>query len=211
MSQSILRELILEKIRHVASPNAPLVSEMAYTSAQIYKPILPDAIHCFQNELEAVSGKCIVVENETQLFESLQNELVARNLHQVFCRDTAISDKLTAFEIPYTNQSEDFDLMTCGITSCEYLVARTGSVLISSSGYSGRQMVAFPPVHFVIAHSNQLVAYLDDALIALRQKYSANFPSQITTITGPSRTADIEKTLVLGAHGPKELIVFIVK
>lgn len=211
MSQSKLRELILQKIRHVASPNAPLVSEMAYTSAQIYKPILPDAIRCFQNELEAVSGKCIVVENETQLFESLQNELVARNLHQVFCRDTAISDKLTAFEIPYTNQSEDFDLMTCGITSCEYLVARTGSVLISSSGYSGRQMVAFPPVHFVIAHSNQLVAYLDDALIALRQKYSANFPSQITTITGPSRTADIEKTLVLGAHGPKELIVFIVK
>lgn len=211
MSQSKLRELILQKIRHVASPNAPLVSEMAYTSAQIYKPILPDAIRCFQNELEAVSGKCILVENETQLFESLQNELVARNLHQVFCRDTAISDKLTAFEIPYTNQSEDFDLMTCGITSCEYLVARTGSVLISSSGYSGRQMVAFPPVHFVIAHSNQLVAYLDDALIALRQKYSANFPSQITTITGPSRTADIEKTLVLGAHGPKELIVFIVK
>jgi L-lactate dehydrogenase complex protein LldG len=54
-----------------------------------------------------------------------------------------------------------------------------------------------------------LVDYLQDALEAVQQKYSRDFPSAVTVITGPSRTADIEKTLVLGAHGPKELVIFV--
>jgi len=47
-------------------------------------------------------------------------------------------------------------------------------------------------------------------LTAIKEKYSDGFPSQVTIITGPSRTADIEKTLVMGAHGPKELYVFMI-
>jgi L-lactate dehydrogenase complex protein LldG len=70
-------------------------------------------------------------------------------------------------------------------------------------------MHIFPPVHIVVACESQLVNYVEDALLAIRQKYGKDLPSAITTITGPSRTADIEKTLVLGAHGPKEIVVFI--
>jgi L-lactate dehydrogenase complex protein LldG len=55
------------------------------------------------------------------------------------------------------------------------------------------------------------VDYPEDALVAMQEKYGNSLPSTISTITGPSRTADIEKTLVLGAHGPKEFIVFLVK
>jgi len=91
------------------------------------------------------------------------------------------------------------------------LVARTGSILVSSSSQSGRQLNVFPPIHIVLAHVSQLVNYLDDALISIQQKYGDDLPSAISTITGPSRTADIEKTLVLGAHGPKEFIVFLSK
>jgi len=88
-------------------------------------------------------------------------------------------------------------------------VARTGSVVVSSAGDSGRSMNVFPPIHLVLANSDQLVQFPEDALVAVQSKYKNNFPSTVTTITGPSRTADIEKTLVLGAHGPKELVVFL--
>ena len=71
-------------------------------------------------------------------------------------------------------------------------------------------MFAFPESHIVIANVSQVVPELRDALSGIKKKYAGNFPSQITTITGPSRTADIEKTLVMGAHGPKELYVFMV-
>ena len=99
--------------------------------------------------------------------------------------------------------------MDAAITECEFLVARTGSVLISSASYGGRQLNVFPPVHIVIAKRSQLVPFVTDALQALQEKYLGALPSLVSLISGPSRTADIEKTLVMGAHGPRKLYVFI--
>jgi L-lactate dehydrogenase complex protein LldG len=65
-------------------------------------------------------------------------------------------------------------------------------------------------VHIVIAFTSQIVKDIDEGLILIKKKYKSGFPSMISLITGPSRTADIEKTLVYGAHGPKELILFLV-
>src|SRR5262249_43068275 len=96
------------------------------------------------------------------------------------------------------------------ITLCECLVARTGSVIISSRQMSGRRLPFFPDVHVVLAYTSQLVGEIKDALQLIKLKYGDQIPSMITAITGPSRTADIEKTLVKGAHGPKEIFVFLV-
>jgi L-lactate dehydrogenase complex protein LldG len=54
-----------------------------------------------------------------------------------------------------------------------------------------------------------MVMDIKDGFKLLKNKYGNRLPSMITNVTGPSRTADIEKTLVLGAHGPKELFVFL--
>jgi L-lactate dehydrogenase complex protein LldG len=205
------RQEILDKIRTVTNRKQPSLSDLEFDNAAIYKPILPDAITCFKNELEAISGQCLVVNSEAELYETLKKELAIRQLTTVFCRDEAISTQLEKYAITSTNSNSDFEAMTCGITACEFLIARTGSVLVSSAGASGRQMNVFPPVHIIIASASQLVDYPEEALIAIQKKYANQLPSVITTITGPSRTADIEKTLVLGAHGPKELMVFVLK
>jgi len=159
--------------------------------------------------LEAVSGQCVLCADEQDLYTKIDEFVSARAFPYVFCRDENLISKLKANNIPYSDNQQDFDEMQAGITTCEFLVARTGSVMVSSASQSGRQMHIFPPVHIVVAQVSQLVDYLDDALIAIRQKYGNDLPSAITTITGPSRTADIEKTLVLGAHGAKEIVVFI--
>ena len=70
-------------------------------------------------------------------------------------------------------------------------------------------MFVYPPVHIVIASISQLVYWLEDAYAGMIKKYGSDLPSHIVLITGPSRTADIEKTLVLGAHGPREIHVFL--
>lgn len=70
-------------------------------------------------------------------------------------------------------------------------------------------MSVYPPQHIVIARKDQLVDYLHTAYDKIREKFPDQLPSQITLITGPSRTADIEKTLVMGAHGPRELHVLL--
>jgi L-lactate dehydrogenase complex protein LldG len=66
-------------------------------------------------------------------------------------------------------------------------------------------------VHIVVAYTSQLVHDIKDGLQLVQDKYGDRLPSMISLISGPSRTADIEKTLVLGAHGPKELILFLVE
>jgi L-lactate dehydrogenase complex protein LldG len=68
----------------------------------------------------------------------------------------------------------------------------------------------YAPIHICIAYTNQLVYDLKDSLQLLKDQYADNFPSLITFASGPSRTADIEKTLVTGVHGPKEVYLFLV-
>ncbi len=104
------------------------------------------------------------------------------------------------------------ELATCdaGITECDALVAQTGSVLVTSRSAGGRALSCLPPHHVIIARREQLVADLPTAFEQLVQKYGGNYPSMISFITGPSRTGDIERILVLGAHGPKHLTIFMV-
>ncbi|MFM8706385.1 MAG: lactate utilization protein C, partial [Planctomycetia bacterium] len=109
----------------------------------------------------------------------------------------------------------DFDknaLEACdaGVTSCEALVAQTGSMLVSSATCGGRALSILPHAHVVVATADQVVATLADALHAARSRHEGRLPSMLSFITGPSRTGDIERILVLGAHGPKELILLLV-
>ncbi len=205
------RQDILKSI--AAAEKGRLTFDMTSTldTDAIYKPILPDILTCFKNELETISGQCVLCDNKTDLYAKLKKFVLQQNFPYVFCRDNYIIKQLEIHNISCSNTEFNFEEMQVGITGCELLVARTGSVLVSSASTSGRQMIVFPPIHIVIAHVSQLVEYLEDAYLAIQKKYGDDLPSTISTITGPSRTADIEKTLVLGAHGPKEFIVFLSK
>lgn len=98
-----------------------------------------------------------------------------------------------------------------GLTECECLVAQTGSVCVTTRSSGGRALSVLPPHHVVIARRAQLLPDLTAAYELLAQKYAASgYPSFMSFITGPSRTGDIERILVLGAHGPKKLTVLLV-
>jgi L-lactate dehydrogenase complex protein LldG len=79
------------------------------------------------------------------------------------------------------------------------------------SSKSSRRLNVYPETHVVIAYADQLVNDLKDAFEAIQLKYPGKIPSMLSVITGPSRTADIEKTLVMGAHGPCELFLILVE
>ena len=97
-----------------------------------------------------------------------------------------------------------------GVTACESLVAQTGSALVSSATCGGRSLSVLPHVHFVVATADQVVGTLADAFAHVRERHGGRLPSMLSFITGPSRTGDIERILVLGAHGPRELVVILV-
>jgi L-lactate dehydrogenase complex protein LldG len=132
-----------------------------------------------------------------------------RQLKNILCPEPDLSAILkdngfTSFEV--AGSVEDAD---AGIMACDALIARTGSILISSRLASGRILPVYPEVNIVIATIDQLVFDIQDGFNLIRSKYDGAIPSMINLATGPSRTADIEKTLVLGAHGPREVFVFL--
>ena len=114
------------------------------------------------------------------------------------------------FRIEAGYDRDALEASDAGLTECECLVAQTGSVCVTALSSGGRTLSVLPPHHLVIARRAQLVTDLTAAYELLAQKYAAHYPSFMSFITGPSRTGDIERILVLGAHGPKKLTVLLV-
>jgi len=163
----------------------------------------------FAEQFTAVSGQFVFCEDEVQFIENLLELAEDRNWRKIYCWEPALQDILNRFEYPFFETDREFEQAEVGFTLCESLVARNGSIILSNSGMAGRRLSIYPPVHIVLAYTSQLVLDLKDGFKLIKNKYGNNLPSMITTVTGPSRTADIEKTLVLGAHGPRELFVFL--
>ena len=198
------REEILEKLRKA---KATVPEKRPDFDAPFYHSIEGPLDAAFKKNLEMVNGSVHLFDTEKELFENLSGLLAGSGAGNICCREPEIQNLLRKYNILLSPCSEIPETIETGITGCEFLIAHTGSMMVSSAQEGGRQLFVYPPVHVVIARKNQLVDYLEQAYSGIQKKYGNNLPSQITLITGPSRTADIEKTLVLGAHGPRELHV----
>ena len=204
-------ELIMKRIRNANLNQMDNSFEDVDLEKDIYAPLDKDIEVNFAQELNQNGGTFVFCNNEEELVNNLHLLSVERKWDSLFTKDKSIQELLSKYTISYSETEADFLETKNGITQCEALVARLGSVLISSKQISGRRMNFFPNTHIVIAHLDQVVATVKDALMEVNKKYEGKFPSMTTLITGPSRTADIEKTLIMGMHGPRELIVFMLE
>ena len=96
------------------------------------------------------------------------------------------------------------------LTGCDCLVAQTGSILLSDALTLTCEAYALPDILLVYATTEQIVPGMRTAFQTVKRKYAKNKPSQMTIITGPSRSTDIEQTLVIGANGIRQVAVFLV-
>jgi len=203
------KELMLKKIRKALlerrdNPHPNL------EDTPLYKADAELAEIMFAEQLTAVSGNFIYCENGIDFIENILQLAEQFKWRKIYCWEPPLQELLSTYEFPFYQTDKDFEMAEVGITMCEALIARNGSVMVSNQNAAGRRLSIYPHHHIVIARTGQLVMDLKDAFKLIKQKYGSQIPSMISTITGPSRTADIEKTLVLGAHGPKELFVFLV-
>jgi len=211
--QATSKERILKKVRKALLHQLPAKYSGLDFKKNIYslpEPNGPSLDIVFAEQFTNVAGKFVFCENEDEFISNLQYLIKEQNWNNLFCIDDAINQLLKLGAIEFSSDEKSMKNMDVGITHCEYLIARTGSIMISSKQSSGRRLAVYPPVHIVLAYTSQLVTHIKDALEGIKNKYGKKLPSMITTITGPSRTADIEKTLILGAHGPKEVYVFMI-
>jgi L-lactate dehydrogenase complex protein LldG len=206
-----MREKVLKKIR-----TAQQKSFMKYDLKEpdlkkfvFHKPdeSLPEK---FAKEFNKNKGKFIYCQNNADMVSQLRKLIQANKWKHVYCTEESIRYILNNTSLKYTYDLSDYTQADISITSCMGMVARTGSIVVTSGPDSSRKLTCYPPVHIVIAYYDQMFFNLENAIKFFKQKYSDTPPSMLSIISGPSRTADIEKTLVLGAHGPKDLYCFYV-
>ncbi|MGL6268549.1 MAG: LutC/YkgG family protein [Chitinophagaceae bacterium] len=210
MESSTTKENILRKIRKALAQPVPLPFPLQDSNAPIYAEPADDLSVLFAAEFTRLLGQFAYCINEEDLVQQISLLIREKNWKEIYCKEESLKDifKKSGFDQFSSKMLGDSDV---SITSCESLVARTGSIVLSAAITEGRTASVYAPIHICIARTSQLVYDVKDALQNMQHKYSNNIPSLISFATGPSRTADIEKTLVVGVHGPREVYCFLVE
>ena len=156
-------------------------------------------------KLSALGVNCLIFEKDLELKNSLGELFDNKNIVSARFESPELQH---FFSDPLFESDKLMQGNTAAITGCSRLIAKTGTILVDSCQPGGRLFNIAPDIHIVIASTEQIVFNINDALEPVDYN---NIPSMLCFISGASRTADIEKTLVMGAHGPKELYVFIKK
>ena len=188
------RDKILGRVREAV--RTPATRPAAPSNAPVFAPVT-NPEQRFREEFLALKGE--IIDSKEKLTEFLDG----------FSKIATDGSNLVEQAVGAGNVGvREADL---GITSCDCLIAQLGAIIVTPKTAGGRALSVLPPVHLAVARRNQILSDLASALAFIRKRYDGRWPSTLSIIAGPSRTGDIEKIMVMGAHGPKRLAVFFVE
>src|SRR6185369_8758092 len=173
-------------------------------------------VEMFCERLESVGGHCTVVHDELEAARAL-TQIISELQSRVPAKRIALSDAPLVTDLTRDLPVEELQICPpvselfsydVGVTMAQAAIAETGTLVLESEKERHRLVSLLPPVHVAIVRSDDICLTMGEALKQLRGRQE-EMSRAITFITGPSRTADIELTLTVGVHGPKELYVII--
>jgi L-lactate dehydrogenase complex protein LldG len=187
-----------------------------------------DLLNKFCEELKNIGGCSVVVQNETEISLALNGVINAYNAKSVIfgshscirkyfektsakeCFPNVTVNEISDFNGNPVSLREALSKADIGVSYSVCGIAETGSVVLLSSSYEPRTLSLLPATSIIITDKKNIVSDLNMAMEKIKTEGGLTNLSCITIISGPSRTADIEKILITGVHGPKALHVIIV-
>jgi len=209
-TENLSRERILGRIR--AALRVPAPRRPGAPGRPIFAPVT-HALDRFQKECVANITECVVTSDAGASAAAIASVVRSLPPGEIFVQDAPELRRIASAwangrSVRWSSEGAPSEASQATITLAEALVATTGSILVSAAcGGRGASVVA--PVHIVLARWEQLLPDLEAAFAQVRERGTAAGNSYLCLISGSSRTADIEKILVLGAHGPRRLVVVL--
>jgi L-lactate utilization protein LutC len=205
------RDRILERIRAGLRTVVPEPAAMA-PGRVIFEPVV-NPLERFQQECVGNLMECALTADSAASARQLSKVLESLPEGETFVQDDPALRRLIELAAParpirWSSQGAPGEASQATVTRAEALIAQTGSILVTAA-CGGRGASVIAPCHIVYATVAQLVPDLATALSRVSQERKLDSNSFACVISGSSRTADIEKILVQGAHGPRRLVVIL--
>jgi L-lactate dehydrogenase complex protein LldG len=219
-AMSSSRDQILARLNQVKRAPVVPTALVRATAAELFADLPPagdDLAKTFADRLTTLRGNCVIVEDLRAAAIAVEHELSYAEPGSVLLQSDALLERVAGFSSRLRAlisgdgagvSNEELARKTVGITRADRLIARSGSIVLRSNHAGGRRLSVLPEHHLVIASEAELVPSFGGWLLEIEKDKSWNYS---VIISGPSRTSDIEKILVLGAHGPRRLSVVIVR
>lgn len=212
MDQNKSREVVLGRISHALKsciiPSKPKGISQSY--GDLYIRGEETNLNMFIDSASNLGVKVIQCSRVNEFKRHFQDVVSIHGWEKLNCIDANLRKtlQLDSISVDWTDDTMDCEVT---ITSCEVIVARTGTIVMDSSQIYGRVLPIHTPVHIIIGYEVQIVSDLPNAFERIHSKYQERYPSALFFSSGVSSTGDIEKTLVRGVHGPKEVYVYLFK
>lgn len=221
-------EAFLQRVRHAAQqgchyrPHTAVVPEgTGYLGAR------GDLVQRLVTEVKAVGGEAFVVDGLAAAGKQLKALVAEASAKAALCWRHELLDRLGLKELLSESNAalQDYNslaalpeaerkktILACdvGITSCDRAIAETGSLMMCAGAGHERVASLTPPMHIAVIERKQIVPDLIDAFAWLSDSGLDQLPSNVTLITGPSKTGDIELQLTTGVHGPGKWRVIVI-
>lgn len=211
MESTKSKQVILGRIRKALNQPVDMPFSRQQTEGDIFPSASDDLSVIFATEFTRLLGKFAYCPSWEDFASQAEILIQEKGWSKIFCSEEPLVKLFKRRGIDAFGNTQDLTNCDVSFTACEALIARTGTIVLSSALPHGRTASVYAPVHVCVALTSQLKYDIADGLRDIRQKHGGSIPSVISFATGPSRTADIEKTLVVGVHGPREVFCLLVE
>ena len=240
MTPKSAREEILGDVKRALRPagkTEPLRDDAAAPDSSQLEDLVPEIrrdceqgsgklIDQFESEVTRIGGRFHRAINMESAYQYIEKVASAREATRIvgweaqLVEDIGLLEKFEARGVEFLTEGMEPEFIRkteaadIGVSGVDYGLADTGTLVLLAGKGQARSISLLPPVHIAIVRPEQILSGLSDLFPLLRAKARAqggDLSSAITFITGPSRTADIELTLVVGVHGPQQLHVLLLE
>lgn len=207
------KEQILARIRNATIEKPEAMFKDIDLRTDTWQPIKEEDGNAitFVQKFKDMGGIFIYLENEAELGECMRQLAPQNGWEPLWCNHPDMQALLSRYGISYQSDVVQEEGRKCvAFTRCEHLIAQTGSILLTDENTLTRQLYNQADVLLVLAHTEQIVSGIKEALHNLKNKMGEQKASQALLITGMTRTYDIEQHLVTGVYGPRQIAVFLI-
>lgn len=205
------KEKILKKVRQALISKSKVLYSNIDLDSNVYSlPLTHEPIlETFAKNFTLINGQFIYCDNHFDFLDKFITLTERKKYKSLYCWEESIQEKFKESGIQFIPNKKNLITAQVGVTSCEAIVARTGSILLSSTR-NGRSLSFVPHTHIVVAYTSQVVMEIKDAMQIVKNRYGRNMPSMLSIISGPSCSTSIENIKINGGQGPNELFLFLI-